>query len=269
VFLRPPPEEVARLTSAATHPRLADGRPAVPEALLERLAGVSTEEAWDTLRKNGYHHQFEAGWFQTHPSRVLVGRVVTALMMPYRPDLDELVQGIGAAEGFNGRQNAWVIETLEVGDVMVVDFYGKIAQGTFIGDNLGTSLREHTRAGAVIDGAIRDLPGIASLDQLSVFCRGVHPTAIADATLVGLNVPIRIGGVTVLPGDVVLGTQTGVTFIPAHLVELVVERSELTRMRDAFSHERLRQQTYTPSQLDREDWSEAIMADFEAWRGRR
>ena len=269
MFLKPSFEEVSRLTRAATFPRLADGRPEVPEALLERLARVSTEEAWDTLRKNGYHHQFEAGWFQTHPDTVLVGRVVTAVMMPFRPDLDELVQGIGADAGLSGRQNAWVIETLEVGDVMVVDFYGKIAQGTFIGDNLATSLREHTRAGAVIDGAIRDLPGIASLDQLSVFCRGVHPTAIADATLVGLNVPVRIGGVTVLPGDVALGTPTGVTFIPAHLVEEVVERSELTRMRDSFSHERLRQQTYTPSQLDREDWSEVILADFEEWRKRR
>ncbi len=269
MFLKPSPEDLARLTSAARFPRLPDGRPAVPEALLERLTTVSTEEAWDTLRKNGYQHQFEAGWFQTHPQTVLVGRVVTAVMMPFRPDLDELVNDIGASAGLSGRQNAWVIETLDIGDVMVVDFFGKIDKGTFIGDNLATSLREHTRAGAIIDGAIRDLPGIASLDQLAVFCRGVHPTAIADATLVGLNVPIRIGNVTVLPGDVALGTPTGVVFVPPHLVEEVVERSELTHLRDDFSHERLRQQTYTPSQLDREDWSETILADFEAWRRSR
>jgi len=238
----------------------------VPVELLRRLESVTIEEAWDTLRKNDYHNQFASGWFQTHPKRVLVGRAVTTSVVPLRPDLNEVVGAIGKRAGLSGKQNTWPIEELIVDDVLVVDFYGKIADGTYIGDNLAMSVREKTKAGAVIDGGIRDLPGITKMDSLSVFSRGVHPTAIANATVLGVNIPVMIGEVTVLPGDIVLGTSTGVIFIPPHLVKEVVEKSEATRLRDEFSKQRLREQKYGPSQLDREDWSEEILIDFAAWQ---
>ena len=225
---------------------------------------VTTEQAWGVLRGHGYHNQFEGNWFRTHPDRILVGRAVTAMMVPRRPDLHELVEEMGRAEGRVGGHNSWVIDTLKPGDVMVIDLFGKIRDGTFVGDNLGTSLQARTRTGAVIDGGIRDFQGVSKLTDVAIFCRGLHPTAIADTTLVGINIPIRIGEATVLPGDVVLGTPTGVIFIPPHLVQEVVEKSEDIRMRDRFGKKCLREGRYTPGQIDR-DWTKEIEDDYQNW----
>lgn len=259
-----PRDMLIELTRLNPFDRFSDGRPHVPDDLIERMRLVTTEEAWGVLRRHGYHFQFEGNWFRTHPERILVGRAVTTVFMPKRPDLHDLIEQTGLAEGRVGGQNSWVIDTLLPGDVMVVDMYGKIKDGTFVGDNLSTSLRARTRAGAVIDGGIRDFQGVARLTDLAIFCRGLHPTAITDATLVGINLPIRIGEATVLPGDVVLGTPTGVIFIPSHLAQEVVERSEDIRTRDTFGQQRLREGRYMPGEIDRV-WPAEIEADFQEW----
>jgi regulator of RNase E activity RraA len=260
----PPRAELERLTRLNPFARFPDGRPMVPDDLIARMAAVTTEEAWGVMRKHGYNYQFEGNWFRTHPDRILVGRAVTAMMVPRRPDLHDLVEDMGREEDRIGGQNSWVIDTLLPNDVMVVDLFGKVKDGTFVGDNLSTSVRARTRAGAVIDGGIRDFAGVSELTDVAFFCRGLHPTAIADVTLVGINLPIRIGDATVLPGDVVLGTPTGVTFIPPHLVQEVVERSEDIRVRDEFGKLRLREGRYTPGEIDRV-WSDAIETDYRQW----
>lgn len=264
MFIANPKESLIQLTRLNPFDRFPDGRPREPDDILERMKRVTTEEAWGVLRRHGYHFQFEGNWFRTHPDRILVGRAVTAMMVPHRPDLHELIEEIGKAEGRIGGQNSWVIDTLEPGDVMVVDLFGKIKEGTFVGDNLSTSLRTRTQAGAIIDGGIRDFAGISQMSDLAIFCRGLHPSAIANVTLVGINIPVRIGEVTVLPGDVVLGTPTGVVFIPPHLAQAVVERSEDIRIRDEFGKLRLREGKYTPGEIDRA-WSEEIEADYQQW----
>jgi regulator of RNase E activity RraA len=68
-----------------------------------------------------------------------------------------------------------------------------------------------------------------------------------------------------LPGDVVLGTPTGTIFIPPHLVQEVVERSEDIRVRDDFGKMRIAEGTYTSGEIDTV-WSEAIEADFQEWK---
>jgi len=259
-----PRESIIELTRLNPFERFPDGRPRVPDDLVERVKMVTTEQAWGVLRGHGYDYQFEGNWFRTHPDRVLVGRAVTAMMVPRRPDLHDLVEETGRAEGRVGGQNSWVIDTLKPGDVMVVDLYGKVKDGTFVGDNLGTSLQARTKAGAVIDGGIRDFQGVCKLADVAIFCRGLHPTPITDTTLVGINMPIHIGEATVLPGDVVLGTPTGVIFIPPHLVQDVVERSEDIRMRDRFGKQRLSEGRYTPGEIDR-DWTTEIEQDFQNW----
>ena len=149
---------------------------------------------------------------------------------------------------------------------MVVDLLGKIENGTIVGDNLGTAVRTRTRAGLVADGAVRDLPGLEQLTDVNFFVRGFHPTAIADLTLEGINIPVRIGAVTVLPGDIVLGTNTGVIFIPPHLVQEVVETSENIRVRDEFGKMRIGEGKYTSGEIDVATWREDIDADFQAWK---
>jgi regulator of RNase E activity RraA len=149
---------------------------------------------------------------------------------------------------------------------MVTDIFGKIEDGTVIGDNLGTAVASRTGAGAVIDGGVRDLQGLAGLGDVNFFCRGAHPTAILDVTLGGINVPVRIGPATVLPGDVVLGTPTGVIFIPPHLAERVADVAEDVAVRDVFGKTRLAEGVYGSAEIDVGTWPPHIEEDFRQWR---
>lgn len=259
------PERIAALTPQNPFDRLPDGRPMVPDDWLDRMTLVTNDEAYGVIeRGHGYKYQFEGNWMNLHPDRNVVGRVVTAAFMPIRPDLHEVVQNIGVSEGRDGGQNTWVIDTLGPRDILVVDIFGKVRDGTVIGDNLATAAAR-TGTGMIIDGGIRDYARILELENFNVFCRGADPSAINEVTLVGVNIPIRIGNATVLPGDVVLGTMEGVTFIPPHLVEEVVTRSEDVRQRDVFGKLRLSEGKYTSGDIDRSDWAAHIEADFQEW----
>jgi regulator of RNase E activity RraA len=259
-------ERVAALTARYPHDRSADGRPRVPDDILARMRLVTNDEAWGVVEQtHGYHFQFEGGWVNLHPERVLVGRAVTARMVPLRPDFHEVVEQEGATAGRSGGQNTWVIDTLQPGDVLVVDLFGKIEDGTFIGDNLGTAIHARAGTGLVVDGGIRDLERVRQLPGFNVFCRGAHPSAIADVTLAEVNGPLRIGAATVLPGDVVLGTREGVTFVPAHLAEEVVRRSEDVRQRDVFGKRRIAEGVYTSGQIDVPQWTAEIEDDYVRW----
>jgi 4-hydroxy-4-methyl-2-oxoglutarate aldolase len=261
------PERITALTPLYQDERVADGRPRVPDEILERMRHVTDDEAWGVVeRGHNYHFQFEGNWVNLHPDHVLVGRAVTVRMVPLRPDLHGVVERVGAAEGRSGGQNTWVIDTLLPGDVLVVDLFGKIEDGTFIGDNLGTAIAARAGTGLVVDGGIRDLERVYQLPDFNVFCRGVHPSAILDVTVVEVNGPVRIGNATVMPGDVVLGAREGVTFVPPHLAEEVVGRSEDVRQRDVFGKRRIAEGIYTSGQIDVSTWAEEIEADYVAWR---
>lgn len=259
------PEVIRACTAPYSGDRFPNGRPHVPDDLLRRMQEVTTEEAWAVLMRHGYRHQFAGEWLNVHPERVLVGRAVTAQFVPARPDLHEAVEGWGAANGGVGGQNSWVIDTLLEEDVVVVDLFGKVRDGTFAGDNLGTAIANRTKAGMVIDGGIRDYQRLREIPDFSIYCRGVDPTAIAEVTLVGLNCPIRIGEATVLPGDIVLGTPSGLIFIPPHLAQEVAEDSELVRLQDRWGQRRLREGRYLPGQVDG-TWTDEMRTDFEEWR---
>jgi len=260
------PERVTALTPGDSLERLADGRPRVPDDIVERMRLVTNDEAWGVVeRGHGYHFQFEGNWVNLHPDRVLVGRAITVRMVPLRPDFQGVVEAEGAQDGRAGGQNTWIIDTLLPGDVLVVDLFGKIEDGTFIGDNLGTAISARAGTGLVVDGGIRDLARVRELEGFNVFCRGVHPSAILDVTVAEVNGPIRIGNATVLPGDVVLGTREGVSFIPPHLAEEVVTRSEDVRQRDVFGKGRIAEGIYTSGQIDVPDWAAEIEADFRQW----
>jgi regulator of RNase E activity RraA len=260
------PEQVAAITAESSFGRGADGRPLVPADLLSRMKLVTNDEAWAVLeRDNGYHFQFEGGWYNLHPDRVLVGRAVTVRLVPLRPDFQQLVEASGRAEGRSGGQNTWVIDELQEGDVLVVDLFSKIEDGTFIGDNLGTAIHARAKTGLVVDGGIRDLERVLELPDFNVFCRGAHPSAIYDVTVAEVNGPVRIGNATVLPGDIVLGTREGVTFVPPHLAESVVLRSEDVRQRDVFGKQRIAEGTYTSGQIDVAVWAADIEADYQGW----
>jgi regulator of RNase E activity RraA len=262
------PERVTALTPKWEGPRLADGRPDVAGSILERMKAVTNDEVWGVIEKrHGYNYNFEGNWLNLHPELVLVGRVVTAQFVPLRPDLNDVVQSIGASEGRSGGQNTWVIDQLGKDDVLVVDLFGKVHDGTFIGDNLATATRRRTGTGIVIDGGIRDFARVNELADFAVFCRGTDPSAIAEVTLVGVNIPIRIGHATVLPGDVVLGTQEGVSFVPPHLAEEVVDIAEDVAQRDVFGKWSLAEGIYTSGEIDVPTWADHIEEHYKTWTG--
>jgi 4-hydroxy-4-methyl-2-oxoglutarate aldolase len=271
MHVHPDPDSIIALTPMWAGERFGSGRPKVATAVLDRIRNATTEQAWSLLRSHGFHRQFAGGWMQTRPGHIVVGRAVTSVFLPHRPDFDQVIVEAGAREGnpAGDRQNSWIIETLVEGDVMVTDIFGKIENGTVIGDNLGTAVAARTKVGAVIDGGVRDMAGLAQLDGVNFFFRGADPTAIQDVTLAGINVPIKIGGATVLPGDVVLGTPTGVTFIPAHLAEEVADAAEDVAIRDVFGKLRLTEQKYSSADIDVPVWPEHIEADFQRWRADR
>ncbi|ALS26725.1 dimethylmenaquinone methyltransferase [Paenibacillus sp. 32O-W] len=260
------PEDIVQLTPHWEGERFANGRPKVPDDILRRMRNITLEEAWGALWHRGYHFQFEGDFKIIHPDRVMVGRAVTAVMVPKRPDLHDTLLKYGhEQEGRKGFFNQWVIDTLVEDDVVVVDLFDKIHMGTYVGGNLSTAIASRTkRGGAVIWGGIRDNQQVVRIDNINVFYRGSDPTAIADVTMVGMNVPTRIGKAVCLPGDVVLGTPAGVIFIPPHLAEPTVVQAEKSQVRDIFGFIRLKEGVYTTAQIDAA-WDEALWDDFANW----
>jgi regulator of RNase E activity RraA len=257
--------------------RFADGRPKVPDAILKRMKTVTLEEAWAQLRSAGFNHEYEDGWYSIHPDKVLVGRALTAQWLPGRPDIHKVIEEEGKADGRIGGQNAWPVDMLQPGDVYVCDHFGLKQDGPSIGDNVGNAIYARSHNGIVYDGAVRDINGLEELEDFVSFVRyydpshhfsnlGSGPNAASrlNSTMIGINIPIRIGKATVMPGDVVLGRNGGVIFIPPQLAEQVVQYSEITHLRDLFGHQRLREGKYTAGQIDT-TWTAPIEADFTDW----
>lgn len=258
------PEQIIELTPEWKGERLPDGRPLVPDALLERLKNISLEEAWGVLRGKGYHNQFEGDWMVLRPDEALAGRALTVQYLPKRPDFHDMVMEKGKAEGRLGNFNSWPIDMLKPGDVYVADSFGKIVDGTLIGDNLGNSIYAKSGNGVVFYGSVRDTDGLEKIEGFNSWIKGYDPSYLQEVMLGGINVPIRIGRASVLPGDAVLARKGGVIFVPAHLVEDVVLNAEFIALRDQFGHQRLREGKYTPGEIDTQ-WTDRIKTDFLQW----
>jgi regulator of RNase E activity RraA len=255
---------IRSITSEWKGERDRNGRPLVDAGIIKRMEKVTSEEAWGTLRRNGYHHNFAGDFHILHPERTLVGRAVTCRFVPTRPDLNNAIERTGESDDRVGGQNSWVIDELVEDDVIVVDLFGKIFDGTFAGDNLSTAIRVRTKRGMVIDGGLRDTQRIYEMDGFNAFIRGMDPSAINDVSMPDINGIIRIGVATCLPGDVVLGTMEGVVFIPPHLAEEVVVSSENVRLRDEFGQQRIAEGVYTAGEVDRV-YSEEMERDYNQW----
>ncbi len=257
-------EQIKALTPDWKGDRFTDGRPKTSDQLLDRLKNVSLEEAWGFLRNKGFQNQFEGDWMVIRPDSVMTGRAVTAQYTPLRPDYDKLIKDKGKAEGRIGSTNSWPIDVLKDGDIYVADSYGKVVDGTLIGDNLGNAIFAKSHRGVVFYGSVRDIEGLEEIQGFNGWIKGYDPSYIQQMMLGGINVPIRIGRATVLPGDVVLAKKGGVVFIPPQLLQELVQNSEFVQLRDAFGHQRLREGKYTPGQIDQQ-WTDNIKKDFLQW----
>lgn len=257
-------EELIFLTSEWKGERFTDGRPKIPDDLVNRAKNIGIEEAWTVLRNEGYNNQFERNWKMVHEDVKVVGRVLTAQFMPSRPDVEKNIKERGKKQGRIGNTNSWPIDMLTKGDVYVADCFGKISQGTLIGDNLGNSIFAKSGNGVIFDGAARDLQGLKEIKGFNAFVRDFDPSYLEGVVLMGLNTPIRIGNAIVLPGDLVISEREGVLFIPAHLAEKVIISSEFVALRDKFGHAMLKAGRYSPGEIDSQ-WTEKIKEDFLKW----
>jgi regulator of RNase E activity RraA len=264
-----PKETLETYTARNPFGRFADGRPKVPDALLEKAKDLTAEEVWGVIQAE-YPNQFEGNFLRLQPDKKLVGRAVTAQFLPYRPDLDEPAEKAAIAAGKGRNANQRVIDLLEEGDVLVVDLFGMIEGGTMVGNNLALAIYSTTKAGFVFDGALRDLEVIQPTGMQGYF-RGAHPSGInrKKVMLSGVNVPVRIGQVTVMPGDVVVGDRTGVSFIPPHLVEKVVNSAFESRIHDEWRRIKFLSGTYKSSDLYPSPQDPKLKQDYDDYTRKR
>ncbi len=258
-------DEMNFLTSEWKGERFSDGRPKVADDLLERAKRIYIDDAWTVLKNAGYTNQFEGGWKMVNDSTPVVGRAVTAMFMPSRPDVEKKIKERGTTQqGRKGNTNSWPIEVLTKGDVYVADGFGKIGSGTLMGSTLATAIYTKTGNGVVFNGASRDLQEIKNIRGFNAFVRDFHPSFLEEMVLMGLNTPTRIGNVMVMPGDLVIAQREGVLFVPAHMAEQVVSTAEFVIRKDQFGFEMMRTGRYSTGQIDSE-WTDDIKKEFLQW----
>jgi regulator of RNase E activity RraA len=256
-------EELIFLTSAWKGERFADGRPKIADSLLQRAKHIMIDDAWTVLRNEGYLNQFEGGW-KTVNDTLMTGRALTAMYMPSRPDIEKNIKERGAKQGRKGNTNSWPIDILTKGDLYVADAFGKIGGGPIMGATLANSIYSKSGNGVVFDGAARDLQEIKNIKGFNAFVRDFHPSFTEEMVLMGLNTPIRIGNVMVLPGDLVIATGEGVLFVPAHMAEQVVSTAEFVIRKDQFGFEMVRNGKYSTGEIDSQ-WNDEIKTEFLKW----
>jgi len=259
-----PKEELIFLTSEWKGDRFPDGRPKIPDNLVERAKRIGIDDAWTVLKNEGYTNQFEGGWKLIHNDVPVVGRAVTAMFMPTRPDVEKNIKERGGKQGRKGNTNAWPIDVLGKGDVYVADAFGKIGGGTLMGATLGNAIFSKTGNGVVFHGAARDLAELENIKGFNAFVRDFHPSFLEEMVLMGLNTPIRLGQAMVLPGDLVIAQREGVLFVPAHMAEQVISTCEFVTRKDQFGFEMVRTGRYTSGQIDSQ-WNDELKTEFLKW----
>jgi len=242
-------QELIDYTAENPFDRLPDGRPKVPDDLIERARGLSSEEVWAVLQEKGYNNQYADGFQVLHPGKTMAGRVFTVQFMPLRADTEDIAKKKAKDHGIPRLTNQTAIDMLQPGDVLVVDLFGKKVNGTIVGDNLFYYVMKATHSGGlVVDGSIRDLDGLSEIDMPGYF-RAADPTPIGNVMLTGINVPVRIGGVTVMPGDLAVGDREGVYFIPPQFVKDVLDRADVIHIHDEWTKKKFDEGKYKSSEI--------------------
>ena len=262
-------EQMIEWTAQNPFERFPDGRPKVPDWLMERARGLSAEEVLAVLPGKGFRNQYADGFRILHPGKKLVGRAFTVEFMPVRPDLEGVITERAKTAGLARLNNQTAIDMLQPGDVLVVDLFGMGENGTIVGDNLFYYIMKATKgAGLVVDGAIRDLEGISKMDMPAYF-RQAHPTAIGNVMISGINIPVRIGRTTVMPGDLVFGDAEGVYFIPPALVQPVLDNADVIHVHDEWTRKKFDEGKYKSSEIYGTPRDPALKQEYDEYLKRR
>jgi len=266
-------EQMIEFTPQNPFERFPDGRPKIPDKLLDRAKEMSAEEAWAVFNRmpqgRAYRNQYEDGFQVLHPAKRMAGRAFTVQFMPARPDISSVLDLNIRSKGYDHLYNQVAIDMLQPGDVLVVDLFGKKEGGTIVGDNLFYYIMKSARgAGLVVDGSIRDLDGISEMDMPAYF-RYAHPSAIADVMLTGIEIPVRIGAVTVMPGDLALGGPEGVYFIPPQLVQAAVDNADEIHIHDEWTKKMFAEGKYKSSDIYGSPKDPALQKQYQEYLKKR
>ena len=228
-------QELTDYTSQNPFERFLDGRPKVPDEIIDRA--------------RGFNKQFVNGFEIVHAGKNLVGRAFTVQFMPLRSDVDDVAEAKAKGRGITRLTNQAAIDMVQPGDVLVVDLFGKKVNGTIVGDNLFYYLAKAAHAaGLVVDGSIRDLDGISEI-EMPAYYRHADPTPIGNVMLTGINIPIRIGNTTVMPGDLVVGDREGVYFVPPQFVKSVLDQADEIHIHDEWTKKKFAEGKYKSSEI--------------------
>ena len=264
-----PKQDLVEYTAKSPFDRLSDGRPKVPDSMMERARGLSAEEVWATLQEKGYNNQYADGFQILHPGKTMVGRAFTVQFMPRRDDVDDVAEAKAKERGLPHLTNQFAIDMLQPGDVLVVDLFGKKVDGTIVGDNLFYYVMKATHGGGlVVDGSVRDLDGLAEIDMPAYF-RAADPTPIGNVMLTGINVPVRIGGVTVMPGDLVFGDREGVYFVPPQFVKEMLDRADEIHVHDEWTKKKFDEGKYKSSEIYGSPKDPALQKEYREYLKKR
>ncbi|MDA1094894.1 MAG: hypothetical protein O3A25_16710 [Acidobacteria bacterium] len=212
------------------------------DAQLEALARLPLESIWGAL--GDYRVNYVRGFTSTQPGQRIAGRALTMRFLPPRPDLVAAVDTLAAEGDWDRRYYARAAEEARPGDVVVAELGG--ADGhTLFGAMGALGIKLRGVRGVIIDGGSRDLMELQDgmFADFPVFARffDVHTTSWLG---VEWNAPVRIGQVTVLPGDVVVADDSGALFFPGDLAQSVLDAASARDALEAHERELLRSQMH-------------------------
>jgi len=201
-----------------------DDQDGKPQGLLDGLRAVSTATLASQLRKRGLNGLTLDGLRSTRPGTRMAGYARTVRYLPLREDLT------GRSAGLNAQKQA--IEEIGPGEVLVIEARGETTAGT-IGDILALRAQVRGAAGIVTDGAIRDSVALARL-EIPAYHAAVHPAVLGRRHVPWESgVAVACAGVTIQPGDILVGDADGVVVLPPALAaEVLADAQEQERQEE-------------------------------------
>ena len=229
-----------------------------PREVIAGLREVSTATLAALLRQRGLNGLTLDGLRSTRPGVRMAGYARTVRYLPLREDLSA---AYGA--GMNAQKRA--IEEIRPGEVLVIEARGDRTAGT-IGDILALRAQVRGAAGIVTDGAIRDSAVLAGLD-IPVYHAAVHPAVLGRRHVPwDTDVAVACAGVTVQPGDIIVGDADGVLVLPPGLAAEVLAEAREQERQEEFIAARVAEGEGIDGLFP---LTEARRADYEAWLGQQ